>query len=155
MSYQLLASQDTVQVFSPTLVSDALVCTIASSPSGSILIRTITQQEFTAEGGASGSGVSLLNSLSDAVEQILGEGIAVAASGTQLVDPASGLLYDAVVFTVAYPQGSGGQAQITATVEVPMTTLTADTQFGSFLTGGSAQQMILDTYNHLQTLAGG
>jgi hypothetical protein len=150
MAYTLLASQDTVQVFSPQLVSDALICTIVSRPSASILLRTITQSEFTADGGA-----PLLNSLADAVESILGEGIAVAATGTQLVDPASGLLYDAVVFTVAYPQGSGGQAQITATVEVPMTTLTADTQFGGFLGGGSAQQMILDTYNHLQTLAGG
>lgn len=150
MPYKLLASNETVQVFSPSLVQDALICTIASSPSASILLRTITQQEFTTDNGA-----ALLTSLSDAVESILGEGIAVAAAGTQLVDPASGLLYDAVVFTVAYPQGSGAQATITGTVEVPMTTLTADTQFGSFLTGGSAQQMILDTYNHLAALAGG
>jgi hypothetical protein len=150
MSYSLLASNDTVQVFSPSLVSDALVCTIVSAPSSSILIRTITQAEFTADQGA-----GLLGSLSDAVESILHEGIAVAASGTQLVDQASGLLYDAVVFTVAYPQGSGGGAAITATVEIPVNTITADTQFGGFLTGGSAPQIILDTYNHLKTLAGG
>lgn len=150
MSYTLLASNDTVQVFSPTLVSDALVCTIVSSPSGSLLLRTITQAEFTADGGS-----GLLGSLSNAVESILGEGIAVGANGTQLVDQTSGLLYDAVVFTVAYPQGSGASSAITATVEIPVNVITADTQFGSFLTGGTAQERILATYNHLKTLAGG
>jgi hypothetical protein len=150
MSYTLLASNDTVQVFSPTLVQDALVCTFVSFPSRSILIRTVTAQEFT-----NPNNDALLNSLSDAVEQILGEGIAVAAAGVQLVDPGSGLLYDAVVFTVAYPQGSGAQASITAPCEIPIDVLVADTQFGNVIAGGSAAQRILDTYNQLKTLAGG
>lgn len=150
MSYTLLASNDTVQVFSPTQVADALVCTIVSAPSGAILIRTVTMSEFSADQGA-----GLLGSLSSAVESILGEGIAVGANGTQLVDNASGLLYDAVVFTVAYPQGSGAGSAITATVEVPVNVITADTGFGSFLTGGTAHERILATYNHLKTLAGG
>lgn len=149
MPAQLLASSDTVQVFSPTLVVDALLCTFVSSPSGSILLRTITKPDFQAD-----QGEGLLGSLSDAVEQILGEGIATDAGGTQGVDP-SGLLYDAVTFTVTYQPPGGGLGAITASVEIPVNVITADTQFGSFLTGGTAAERILDTYNHLKTLAGG
>ena len=41
MSYQTIDSIEVVQVFSPTLVSDALLVTIRSYPSGSVLIRTV------------------------------------------------------------------------------------------------------------------
>jgi hypothetical protein len=151
MPQKLLASNETVQVFSPTLVSDALICTILSAPSGSILIRTITLTDFAADHGA-----ALLGSLSDAVESLLGEGLAVAAAGTQGFEQSSGLLSDLVVFTVAYPQGAGTDAQITATVSIPVTIITIDTQFGSFLQDTTAApQLILDTYNRLKTLAGG
>ncbi len=151
MAQVLIASGETVQVFSPTLVSDAVICTILSSPSGSILLRTITQADFVAD-----RGKGLLDSLSNAVESLLGEGIAVAAAGTQGVDSASGLLYDAVVFTVAYPSGTAATAPITATVEIPVNIITLDTQFGSFLQGtADAPTLILNTYNHLKTLAGG
>ena len=143
MPAQLLAASDTVQVFSPTLVTDALICTWVSSPSGSIIIRTITKADFLND-----QGQTLGDSLSDAVEQILGEGIATDANGTQGIDP-SGLLYDAVVFTVTY------RPPITASVEIPVNTLTQDTQFAAFIPGDTAAEQILATYNKLKTLAGG
>ena len=149
MGYVLLSSAATVQVFSPTLVSDALVCTIASSPSGSILIRSIPQASFQADQGG-----GLLTSLSDSVESILGEGIAVSATGTQGVDD-SGLLYDAVLFVVEYVPPAPIPGSITGDVEVPVNVLTADTGFGSFLTGGTAAERILAEYNRLQALASG
>jgi hypothetical protein len=149
MAYRLLDSTDVVQVFSPSLVSDALLCTIESAPSGAILIRTVPQAEFQADRGA-----GILTSLSDAVESILGEGIATAAAGTQGLDP-SGLLYDAVVFTVVYVPPYLTPGTIEGTVEIPVNVITADTQFGGFLTGGSAAERILDEYNRLKALAGG
>jgi hypothetical protein len=148
MAYQLLDSTDVVQVFSPSLVSDALLCTIISAPSGSILIRTVPQAEFQADRGA-----GILNSLSDAVESVLGEGIATAANGTQGIDQ-NGFLYDAIVYTVTYVPSYETPGAITGTVEVPVNVQTADTQFGSFLTGGSAAERILDEYNRLKALAG-
>jgi len=149
MPYQLLSSAATVQVYSPTLVSDALICTFVSYPSGSTLISTVPQASFDADQGA-----GLLESLSAAVEQVLGEGIAVDATGTQGVDT-SGLLYDAVLYTVAYVPPTPIPGTITGTVEVPVNVLTADTQFGSFLTGGTAAERILAEYNRLKALAGG
>jgi hypothetical protein len=148
MAYQLLATSTTVQVYGPQLASEALICTLASAPSGSQLIRTVPEASFRADQGA-----GLLGSLSDAVESVLGEGIAVAAVGTQTVDN-SGLLADEVVFTVEYVPAAPVPGPIAADVSVPVSVLTADTQFGSFLTGGTAQERILDTYNKLKALAG-
>lgn len=149
MPYVLLSSAATVQVYSPILVSDALICTFQSAPSGSVLIRTVPQASFAADQGG-----ALLESLSDAVEGILGEGIATDATGTQGVDN-SGLLYDAVLFTVAYVPPTPIPGAITGSVEIPVTVLTADTSFGAFLTGGSAAERILAEYNRLKALAGG
>lgn len=149
MAYVLLSSAPTVQVFSPTLVEDALICTFVSAPSGSTLIRTIPQSSFQAD-----QGTGLLNSLAEAVESILGEGIAVDANGTQGVDP-SGLLYDAVVFTVQYVPPTPTPGAITGSVEIPVNVLTLDSQFGGAVSGGSAAERILDEYNRLKALAGG
>lgn len=148
MAYQLLASSTTVQVYGPQVAAEALICTIASAPSGSQLIRTVPKDEFERDQGA-----GLLNSLSDATESVLGEGIAVDAVGTQTVD-SSGLLADEVTFTVEYVPTYPAPGPITATVDVPVNVLTADTGFGSFLTGGTAQERILATYNKLKALAG-
>ena len=148
MSYVLLDSLPTVQVFSPTLVSQALLCTIQSAPSGSVLIRTVPQTSFQADQGA-----GLLNSLADAVENILAEGTATAAAGTQGIDAAN-LLYDAVLFTVEYVPAGGVPGEITGSVEVPVLNITADTQFGSFIQGGSAADAINAEYQRLKALAG-
>lgn len=149
MGYTLLDSTETVQVFSPTLVSGALFCTIQSSPSGSILVRTIPPTD-----AVPGQQSALLESLSDAVESILQEGIATAAQGTQGIDP-TGLLYDAVIFTVTYVPPYASPGQIQGTVEIPVNTITADTQFGSFIEGGSAADQIAAEYAMLKKLAGG
>jgi hypothetical protein len=136
-------------VFSPTLVSDALLVTIRSFPSGSVLIRTVPQDIF------SGGGTSpILASLSDAVEGILEAGVATAAVGTQAIDD-SGLLFDAVTFTVSYVPSLAVPGTLTATVDVPVDVLTADTQFGSFLAGGSATDRIQATYERLAGMASG
>lgn len=149
MSYQTIDSVETVQVFSPTLVSEALLVTIRSFPSGSMLIRTVPLDVFN-----SGGTSPLLASLSDAVESILQEGTATAAQGTQGIDE-SGLIFDAVDFTVTYVPPDPIPGQITATVEIPVNVITEDTGFGSFTTGGSAADQITATYQRLADMYGG
>lgn len=144
MTYQTLDSADTVQVFSPTLVADALFVTIRSYPSGSTLVRTVPRTSFD-----SNQTSPILASLSDAVENILQEGTATAAQGTQGLDD-SGLIYDAVTFTVEYVPPDPIPGQITASVEIPVDVVTADTQFGGFLEGGSAADRINATYQRLR-----
>lgn len=149
MSYLLLDSVEAVQVYSPTLVADVLVCTIQSFPSGSVLLRTIPQTSFNDD-----QGQGLLSSLSSAVENVISEGSAIAANGLQVVDD-NGLLADVVRFTVGYTPPNGTPGEITATVDVPVNVLTADTQFGSFIEGGSALERISATYQRLAAMATG
>lgn len=147
MGVQLLSSDPTVQVIGQ-LTTDALFCTFVSTPSGSILNRTVGQVDF-----QSGAGNALLVSLSDAVESVLGEGIATAAVGTQAID-ASGLLADQVQFTVTYVPPYNTPGRIQGVVTVPVNVLTADTQFGAFIGGGSAADQIAAEYQRLKGLAG-
>lgn len=148
--YVLQSSYDTVQVLSSTLAVDAIFCTIVTNGSGSIVNRTLPKTAFDS-GGASGA----LDSLAQAVDNAISGGLASGAVGTQGVDD-SGLIYDAVVFTIEYVPPGGSAAPITTTVEIPVNVLTADTQFGSFLSGGgSAIDRLNAAYQQLVTLAGG
>ena len=155
-SYQTIDSIEVVQVFSPTLVSDAILVTIRSFPSGSVLIRTVPQDIFTADKTS-----PILASLSSAVEDILQGGLATAASGTQGIDD-SGLLFDAVIFTVTYQPSVPIPGEISATVTIPVDVVTADTQFGgvgSYFPPGtgfvSAIDQIQATYERLAAMASG
>lgn len=149
MTSVVQASRPTVQVYSPTLAEEALIVTFFSYPSGSTLIRTVPQTSFEA-----GNGGPLCESLSAAVEEILGEGIATSAAGTNGVDD-SGLIYDAVIFTVEYEPSPPRVGRILADVTIPVQTITIDTQFGSIPGFQTAPELILDTYNKLKAMAGG
>jgi hypothetical protein len=148
MTYRLEDSYDTVQVLSPTLAVDAIYCTIITAPSGSVVQRAVPKTEFQSDAGA-----GILNSLANAVEEALAGGLASAAVGTQDVDE-SGLLYDAVIFTVEYTPPNLIAGALTTTVTIPVDVLTADTSFGSFLTGGSAADRLRAAYDKLVALAG-
>lgn len=147
MSTQLLDSNPQVQVVG-TVTADGQVVNFQTFPSGSALVRWISQADFTSD-----RGKALQDSLGDAVENILGEGIAVDATGVQTVD-SSGFIADNVDFTVRYMPTYPSLGGATTTVRVPVTILVADTQFGSFIQGGSASDLILAAYNHLKALAG-
>jgi hypothetical protein len=148
MSYRLLSSGATVQVWSPTLVTDAVLCTILSSPSGSVLIRTVPQQSFDTDKGA-----ALLNSFSDAVENVLQAGIAVDAAGTQRPD-SNGLLLDAVLFTVQYVPTYPAPGPITGQVEILVDLLDADLGLLQGAGVDTPAELLLAEYNKLKALAG-
>jgi hypothetical protein len=151
MPYQLLDHQTVVQVYGVNLTELSEFCQFQSAPSGSVLLRTVPQSSFSAT-----KEIDLLNSLSDAVESILSEGIAIAAAGTQKIDDA-GLIQDAVTFTVEYVPTYPIPGSITSELQIPVNVITIDTQFGSFLTsgtGGSAADQILAEYNRLKQIAG-
>src|SRR5690348_1299815 len=149
MPAQAINAVPTLQTYGPGLSQEAEFVTFYSFPSGSTLVRTIAHQDYVAD-----KGLGLLNSLSDAVESLLQEDYVVAASGTQGLDD-SDLIFDAVTFTVQYVPPTPIPGQILGDVQVPVTILTADTSFSSFLSGGSATDLLLAEYNRLKALAGG
>lgn len=147
--YTLQSSYDTVQVFSPTEAVDSIFCTIVTDGSGSVVQRTIPKDSF-----GTGRDVGLLESLATAVDDAISGGLATGAVGTQDVDD-QGLIMDAVTFTVTYTPSQPTIGPLTTTVTIPVNVLTADTQFGSFLGGGSATDRLGAAYDNLRTLAGG
>lgn len=148
MSYALLDSGRTVQVFSPKLVTPGLLCTIQSFPSGSILLRTVPEPLF-----EKNEGEPILSSLSDAVENLIAGGLADAAAGVQGVDK-SELLYDAVLFTVSYQPAKPVPGTLSATVEIRVNVVDTDVGFGSFLRGGDAATQLQDAIAKLKRMAG-
>lgn len=150
MSWQLLDSTDTVQVFGPNLVSESLICTIQSFPSGSVLVRVVPQSAFVA-----GNGGPLCGSLSAAVEQILEAGVAIAATGNMRVDD-NELLVDYVDFTVAYVPPVATPGEITTVVPIPVQIITADTSIlGGSAGVASAPELLNEAYQRLAAMAHG
>ena len=147
MATRLINADPTIQVVG-TITSDGLLLSFYSFPSGSVLTRWISQQDYDND-----QGKALQESLSAAVEQILGEGEAVFAVGAQTVDQ-GGFLADNVDFTVRYVPTYQTPGLIEETVRIPVPTLVADTQFGNFLAGGNPADLILAAYNKLKALAG-
>lgn len=137
-----------IQVLGPGLAYEARVVTFQSLPSNSTLIYTVQEANY-----KQNQGRALLDSLSDAVENELSAGVAVAADGSQGLDEA-GLIFDAVTFTVEYQPSYPIPGTIQGDVQVDVRNITADTQFGSFIQGGSAADAINAEYQRLKALAG-
>ena len=148
MAHRLLDSQSVIQVFGPNLASEAIFCTFQSFPSGSVLIRTVPQDTF-----IRGDGGPLVETLAEAVENLLSAEVAIAAAGTQGLD-ASNLIFDAVTFTVEYVPTYSTPGRILGDVQIDVRVITADQS----LLGGSgaenAAQLINDEYSRLKALAG-
>lgn len=149
MGYVLKSSYDTVQVLSATSAVDVIYCTIVTDGSGSVVQEAITKHEFEANQGA-----GELNTLADAVDGAISGGLATFAVGTQGVD-ASGLIFDAVTFTVEYVPPQPTFAPITTTVEIPVGVLTLDPAIALHITGGNTTERLQAAYDKLKTLAGG
>jgi hypothetical protein len=149
VAYSLISSYDTVQVLSATTAVDVIYCTIVTSGSNSVVQRTVPKTEFSQD-----QGEGILSSLADAVDNAISGGLATSAVGTQGVDD-SGLIYDAVIFTVTYTPSRPTAGPLTTTVTIPVDILTADTSFGGFITGGSASDRLDAAYQSLVKLAGG
>lgn len=149
MGYVLQSSYDTVQVLSSTSAVDVIYCTIVTSGSGSVVQEAIPKSQFDANQGA-----GELNALADAVDGAISGGLATFAVGTQGVD-SSGLIYDAVTFTVQYVPPNPTFAPITTTVEIPIGVLTLDTGIALHITGGNTTERLQAAYDQLRALAGG
>lgn len=146
--YNLLSSYDTVQVLSASTAAEAVYCTIQTHGSGSIVQRTVPKAEFNKD-----RGVGILDSLAHAVDNAISGGLASDAVGTQDID-GTGLVYDAVVFTVEYEPAYITVEPLTTTVTIPVNVLTADTAIGGAVAGGSAAERLQAAYLRLKALAG-
>lgn len=148
-TYSLVGSYETVQVLSPTLSNDVVLCTIQTSPSDVIAAKAVQKSVFD-QGQA---GASLLP-FAQAIEQVMDDPRVTGAAGDSIRDD-SGLIAYVVTFTVTYtdPVRAPYGASADATVGVDMLDFT-DATIGRTLRTG-VMGVIDSVYANLQAAAGG
>lgn len=145
-NYTTIASESSIQVLSPTLTQPIVQTTIQTHPSGVIASLALDQADFDA-----GTAGAILEPFAANIETILSQGKAVAAVGSQTLDP-NGLLADGVDFTVEYRNPAVPGSALTVVVTVPVGLLTATEQFMGQGGLAEAEAMIDDAYAKLAAL---
>lgn len=148
-NYQLIASEQTVQVLSPTLVNDVVYCTIQTSPSS--VIASMPVDIITFNAGDSGT---LLSAFAANIETLMARPEVVAGQGSQTID-ANGLLQDQVSFTVSYTPTGGTPGAVTAQALVPVGLLEGGGDSVSAVLLREAEAIIAAVYANLKSAAGG
>lgn len=148
-AYDLLSSNSTVQVLSPTLSEPAVDIWISTNPSKAVVNLVLDKGTFD-----SNEGHVVLALFAGNVEAILAQGKAISAVGTSNLD-ASGLRAVYVTFTVGYTVPGSNLPPATVDVNVPVGLL-AGAQ-GSEAAGAlaEAEAMIDAAYAKLEALAAG
>ena len=154
-SYVIVAQSPVTQVLGPTQVIDAERVEFVTKPSGVYAQRIVPLSAWAAQGAA-----GWIAPLADAIENMIAGGLASYATWLQTVDPADGLLTDAIAFIVTYDPADG-RPVMSAEAIVPVASLTLDTQFGgvlaSYFGGGSTTldpvQTVRDVYDNLVATA--
>ena len=113
MAYNLLASESTVHVLSPTEVVDAVRATV-QTPTHTVIAASVVPQSIW--GTAAGS--DQLNQYAFGIDWLLDHTAAIAAVGTNSID-ANGLLQHNVTFTIAYTPAGATTGPLTVQVDVP------------------------------------
>lgn len=147
-SYDLVTTQSSIQVISPTVVLDVVVATIKTKPHGVFLDYWIAKDAWDA-----GVAPTLLTAVADGVEHIMDTLPVSAAYGSTVLDP-SGLLAELVTFTVAYQTPGSTFPPATVDVEVPVSDFGQDTLGGVNAGLDDVTAKIKDAYAKLQAAAG-
>ena len=143
-NYQTIDSYRDVQVLSASSVIDVQIVSAVTKPSGVTFSRAVPYQEWINQ-----TGFDVIGQTATAIEDLISGGLASGGSGAEEVD-ASGLLQFVVEFVVQAQTPAGMPGPFQTTVTIPVEALTLDTQFGSFLTGGSPADQLraaLDALN--------
>lgn len=146
-AYDLLSSNSTVQVLSPTLSAPAIDIWISTKPSRAVVNLVLDKGTFN-----SNEGEVVLALFSGSVEEILAGGKAISAVGTSDLD-ASGLREVYVTFTVGYTPPGSNLPPATVDVDVPVGLLAGAQGSAGAGALAAAEAMIDSAYNKLAALA--
>lgn len=145
-NYTTIASEESIQVISPTLTQPIIQTTIQTHPSNVIASLALDKLDFTA-----GTAGAILEPFAANIETIMAQGKAIAAQGSQSLDP-NGLIADNVDFVVRYVNPAVPGSELTAIATVPVALLTATESFEG--QGGltAAEAIVDNVYNQLAAL---
>jgi len=147
-NYQLVTSQSTVQVLSPTVVQDAVVATIQTEPHGVIADYWLTQDEWD-----EGAAPDLLTAYAANIEQIMDDPHVLSAASGRSLD-ASGLVQSELTVTVGYSTPGSSFPPATVDVTIPANLLKPNAGTGSGSGVAQAVAMIDAAYAQLAAAAG-
>lgn len=148
-NYDLLTTNSSVQVLSPTLTQPVIDATVKSKPSGVIFDYWIDETTWKA-----GEGPVLLENVAAGVEHIMASEPVIAGVGSQQLD-AGGLLAQFVTFTVAYQVPGSTAGPATSDVDVPIGDFGQDSFQGQNFGLEDAHAKIQAEYARLEALAAG
>lgn len=143
-NYRVVSQTPSVQVLSANEVIDTMEVGFVTAPSGVYAQRSVPRSAWK-DGGAG----AWIGPLATSIENLISGGLASGAVFVQDVDASSGLLKDAMQFTVLYDAPPPAVAPMTTTVTIPVDMLTLDTQFGGFVEGADPAQTLRDAYDEL------
>ena len=147
-NYQLVSSQSSIQVLSPTVVQDVVVVTIQTIPHRVTASIWLTQREWD-----DGLAPATLEGFATNIETIMDSPKVVGASGGQSLD-ASGLLASEIVFTVGFQTPGSPFPPATIDVSVPATQLRPEDVAGHEPGVDAALSEIDHAYQQLAAAAG-
>lgn len=127
-NYVVTSQTPGVQVLSPNEVIDIMEVGFVTKPSGVVAQREVPKTAWAAEGSDAWIGP-----LATAIEDLISGGLASGAVFVQDVDPATGLIVDAIEFVVSYSPPPPAVGPMTTTVVVPVNALTLDVGFSGAL----------------------
>lgn len=147
-NYQLVTSQSSTQVLSPTVVQEMVVATIQTLPH-----RVIADYWLTREQWDGGDAARVLTAFAANIERIMDDPHVLRASSGRSLDP-SGLVASELTVTVGYSTPGSGFPPATVDVVIPASDLRpAESRPGG--SGVDAALAIIDTaYQQLATAAG-
>lgn len=148
-NFNLVASQSSIQVISPTVVQEVVVITIQTRPHNVIADIWVTQQEW--DTGA--TGVTLTGFAAN-IETVMRSPKVVGASTGQTLD-ANGLLQSEITFVVGYQPEGSAFPPATVDVTVPANQLRPEDVMGTEPGVTAALAAIDNAYQTLVAAAGG
>lgn len=147
--YDLIATESSRQVLSPTVSLRVVNATLQTKPSGAIFEYWLAKADWDA-----GTAPVILEAVAGDVEVIMqNEPVIGAVGGSQLDN--NGLLAQYITFTVAYKVPGSLHDPLTLDVDVPVTDFGQDAIGGTNYGLADARQIIQTAYAQLQAAAAG
>jgi hypothetical protein len=153
--YTVVDQSPATQILGPNDILNGQRVEFVTKPTGIYAQRIVPMDKWLA-----GDTEGWISPLAEAIENMIAGGLASYATWIQTVEPGSHLLADSISFVVTYDPGDG-RPVMSAEANVPVASLTVDTQFGgvlaSYFGGGASsldpQQTVRDVYDRLVATA--
>ena len=148
-NYDLLATQNRVQVLAPNVTLRIVDCTLQTKPSGIIFAFWVAREAWDA-----GTAPAILEDVAHDADHLITATPAIAGFGFEQIEP-SGLLKQYITYTVAATAPGGPVNALTVDVDIPVGDLGQGAIAGENFGLADAEAKIQAAYDQLVAAAAG